>query len=321
MTIPSAMNKAMSIVLLSAIGLSGGTKAVKAITSYPELLIVIIIVAVIAIILGIIIAFSTANILKKFAKLSTADAWAAGGHYGAVSSATLAVAVGIATAAAQATPDQLVFGGWIPAMYPFMDSSALLISIILGRMVLAREKSGCSKINVKKILHHSIFGRAVWLLVCSLFIGVLGQIFSPVEMQETMKFFDVLFRGILALFLLDMGILAGKRLDALKKLGPNLWKVILCAWVLPQIWALIGILMVFSIHLAMPGLIGWGDAFVFAAIAGGCSYISAPVAMKTAIPEANPSIYLTMSLALTFPFNIIVGMLWWQILCRLLWGG
>ena len=223
MTIPPAMVTAMAIFLLTAIGLEGGTKAVKAITAYPELLLVVIIVAIIAIITGSFLAFSTANILQRVAKLKTADAWAAGGHYGAVSAATLAVGVGIATAAAEASPDQLIFTGWMPAMYPFMDSAALLAAIILGRIAIAKEKGGISaKVDIKRILHHSVFGMAVWLLICSLFIGMLAQVFSPAEMDKTMVFFDGLFRGVLVMFLLDMGMVAGKRLADLKELGSSL---------------------------------------------------------------------------------------------------
>ena len=321
LTIPPAMGTAMAVFLLVAIGLGGGTKAVKAIAAYPELLVVVIIVAVVAIILGSFFAFSTANILKKVAKFKTADAWATGGHYGAVCSATLVVGVGIATAAAEATPDQLVFAGWMPAMYPCMAIPALLTAIILGRIAIAREGGGAgAKVDIKHILHHSIFGLAVWLLICSLLIGVLAQTFSPVEMGKTMVFFDGLFRGVLVLFLLDMGIVAGRRLGALKELRANLWKVILLAYALPLIWGLVGILGIFATHLAMPGLLGWGDAFVFATIAGGCSFITAPATMRMAITEANPSIYLPMSLALTFPFNIIISMPLWQIICELLWG-
>jgi len=321
--IPPAASVSMSIFLLAAIGMGGGAKAVEAIKVYPELLGVVVIVAVIAVFLGSFFAFSTANMLRKVAKLTTADAWATGGHYGAVSSATLAIAVGIAAAAQKAAPDQLVFGGWMPVMYPFMDSPALLVAIILGRAALAREAGAAranAKADIKKILHHSIFGTAVWLLICSLFIGMLAKAFSPAEMRATMYFFDGMFRVVLALFLLDMGMIAAKQLSALKDLGANLWKAILLAFALPQLWALTGILAMYVVHLAMPGLLGWGDAFVFAAIAGGASYISAPVAMRIAIPEANPSIYLPMSVALTFPFNIIIGMPVWQTICMLLWG-
>ena len=207
----------------------------------------------------------------------------------------------------------------MPVMYPFMDSPALLTAIILGRMVLAR-KGGGIEIETKKIFYHSVFGMAVWLLVCALLIGIVAQIFSPEEMEETLFFFDGLFRGVLALFLLDMGMAAGRRLGALKELGRNLWKIILVAFGMPQVWALVGIFGMFAIHSLMPGRIGWGDAFVFASIAGGCSYISAPAAMRIAIPEANPSVYLTMSLGLTFPFNIIVGMIIWRVVAMALWG-
>ena len=321
MTIPPAMSTAMAIFLLAAIGLEGGGEAVEAIKAYPELLLVVIIVAVISGILGVFFAFSTGNILIKVAKMKAADAWAAGGHYGAVSSATLAVGVGIAAAWAEKTPEILVFGGWMPAMYPFMDSPALLAAIILGRIALVKGRGGAgAKLDMKKVLQHSIFGMAVWLLVGSLLIGMLAQAFSPGEMADTMVFFDGMFRGVLALFLIDMGMAAARQIGALKELGANLWKVILLAFAVPQIWGLLGIAAMYAVHLAMPGLLGWGCAFVFATIAGGASFISAPAAMRVAIPEANPSIYLPMSIALTFPFNIIIGIPLWQVICMTLWG-
>lgn len=321
MVIPPAMSTAMSIFLLVAIGFRGGRKVVVAITARPELLVVFLVVALIAAILGCVFAFSSANILKKFARLKTADAWASGGHFGAVSAATLAVATGIATAAAENAPEQFIFGGWMPAIYPFMDSPALIAAIIFGRMALAKEGSReGAKLNIKELFRQSVFGMSVWLLVCSLIIGMLAKTFSPVEMGNTVAMFDVMFRGVLALFLLDMGMLAGKRLGDLKEIGANLWKVVLCAFIMPQIWAITGMLVLFAVNIAMPGLIGWGDAFVFAAIAGGSSYISAPATMKIAIPEANPSVYLPISLALVFPFNIVVGMQIWQMVARFLWG-
>ncbi|HSV74044.1 MAG TPA: sodium-dependent bicarbonate transport family permease [Chthonomonadales bacterium] len=319
--IPEAMSRSMAIFLMVAIGLRGGSRAVQAIKEHPELLIVVTMVAVLAAILGVLIAVLTATIMRKVAKLRTADAWAAGGHYGAVSSATLALACSLAAEAQKAAPDQLIYVGWMPAMYPFMDSPALLAAIIVGRIALAREAGAAGVgVNVGKVLHHSIFGLAVWLLISSLIIGTLTQIFSPNDLRDSLAFFDGMFRGVLALFLLDMGMVAARRLAALRELGSRLWKVVLLAWALPTTWGFLGILAMFAVHCALPGLVGWGDAFVFAAIAGGCSYISAPIAMKVAMPEANPSISLPMALALTFPFNVIVNMTVWQIVCRALWG-
>jgi|GEM_PF-1077425 len=320
--IPPQISTALAIFLLAAIGLGGGMKAVEAVVAYPELLIVVAIVSVFAIICGATIAFISANVLKKIGGLKTADAWAAGGHYGAVSSATLAVGVSIAHAAQAAAPsDVLIFGGWMSAMYPFMDSPALLTAILFGRMALAKEGVGKGmKVDAKKILHHSVFGMAVWLLVSALIIGAFSQLFSPREMERTMYFFDGMFRGVLALFLIDMGLAAGKQLGALKELGGKLGIAVLIAFIMPQIWGIVGILGIYGINLIFPGSMGWGDAFVFATIAGGCSFISAPAAMRASIPEANPSIYLPMSVALTFPINIIVGMPMWQIICMTLWG-
>lgn len=321
LTIPPTLSVGMSLFLLTSIGLGGGMRVVEAVKMDPALLGVVLVIAMFAIICGIFFAFATANILKKFAKLKTADAWASGGHYGAVSSATLAIGVGIASAAQEAAPLELIFVGWMAAMYPFMDSPAILSAILFGRMAITREGLGAgAKVDIKKILHHGIFGMAVWILVCSLIIGMLAQAFSPDELYRTMYFFDGMFRGVLALFLLDMGIVAAKQIGALKELGANIYRAIGIAFIMPQLWALTGILGVYTVHLAMPGHLGWGDAFVFATIAGGCSYISAPVAMRAAIPEANPSIYLPMALALTFPFNVIVGIPIWMTICMILWG-
>ena len=321
LAVPRAMSTAMSIFLLVAIGLEGGAEAVEAIGKYPEILGAVITVAIMAAICGIIFAFLSAKILKG-AGLNTADAWAAGGHYGAVSSATLAVGVSMANAARAAAPEQLIYGGWMPAMYPFMDSPALITAILFGRLALAKAGGAkdAMKPNTKEILHHSVFGMAVWLLVCSLIIGMLSQHFSPMEMCRTLDFFDGMFRGVLALFLIDMGITAAKQLGALKSLGRNLIKVVAIAFAMPQIWGVIGIFGIYGMNLLMPGTIGWGDAFVFATIAGGCSFISAPAAMRIAIPEANPSVYLPMSVALTFPFNIVIGLPLWKFLCMFLWG-
>jgi hypothetical protein len=197
MVIPQAMSTAMAIFLMSAIGLSGGAEAVKAIAAYPELVIVIVATAVLAMILCPFFSFSTGSILKKYAKLSTADAWAAAGHYAAVSSATLAVGVGIASAAQEAAPDQFIYAGWMPAIYPFMDSPALVTAILLGRLALIREGSGAGvKMSVKKILHHTVFGMGVWLLCTSLLIGMSGAAFSPGETERALVFFDGMFRGV-----------------------------------------------------------------------------------------------------------------------------
>jgi len=319
--IPPAISAAMAIFLFMSIGLEGGGEAIEALLVDPELMGVIFATALLAIILGIVFAITSAKSLKKFAKLKTADAWACGGHYAAVSSATLAVGVGIAGLAQEAAPGELIFVGWMPAMYPFMDSPALVTAILFGRMALTREGlSADAKIDVKKILHFTLSGRAVWLLITSLFVGMIAMLFSPVEFDRTMRFFDDMFRGVLAIFLLDMGMAAARQLSALKELGANIFKAVFLAFLLPTLHGIVGVLVMYVLSLAMPGMIGWGDAFVFSTITGGCSFVTAPPAMRASLPEANPSIYLPMSIALTFPFNIIAGIPIWMMLAMRLWG-
>jgi hypothetical protein len=322
-TIPPALTTAMMIFLLMSIGLRGGMKAVEAVVAAPDLVGVVLSVALLAIVTGSFVAVVSSIILKKFVNLKTADAWATGGHYGAVSAVTLTVAVGLAAAEQEAAPTELIFLGWMPAMYPFMDSPALITAIVLGRIALAREGIGVGesvRIGLRDLLHRGIFGMAAWFLLGSLAIGALAQMFSPYEMGRAMDFFYYMFRGVLTIFLLDMGMAAGRGLGELKALGRNVLRAIPFALIMPHLWGVVGILGVYAVHLAMPGLVGWGDALVFASMAGGCSYISAPAAMRASIPEANPAVYVGFSVGLTFPFNIMINIPMWTIYSRLLWG-
>lgn len=319
--IPSEVSFTMSLFLMASIGLEGGGEAVAAIMVDPAILGVVLLTALFAVLCGPSFAIVTANILKKFAKFKTADAWATGGHYGAVSSATLFVAVALASAEQEANPAALIYVGWLPAMYPFMDSPALLAAIFFGRLSITKEGLSTDiSVSKKAILQQTIFGMAVWILLCSLIVGMIAMRFSPIEYDKAMNFFDGIFRGVLCLFLLDMGMAAARRFRELKELGTNLIKGIAIALILPQVWGTVGIFGMYAFNLLFPGVLGWGDAFVFAAIAGGCSFITAPAAMRASLQEANPSIYLPMSVALTFPFNILVGMPLWIWMCRMLWG-
>jgi hypothetical protein len=318
LAIPSAMGTAMVIYLMASIGKSGGAAAIIALKVEPALLGVIILVALFAMFCGPFFAIISGNIFKRF--LSTADAWACAGHYGAVSSATVVLGTSLAVKIQDANPGAHIFAGWMPAMYPFMDSTALITAIVFGRLALIREQGGMEKANVRKILQITVFGAGVWVLVTSLFIGMISALYSPTKLDRALLFFGDMFVGVICLFMLEMGLAAAKQISALKKLGANIVKAVFFAFALPQLWGIIGILGVYAIHSAMPGKLGWGDAFVFATLAGGCSFVTAPAAMRASIPEANPSIYLPMAVALTFPFNVLVGMPLWMIFCKMLWG-
>lgn len=316
--IPPAMGTAMVIFLMASIGITGGAAAIDALKAEPALLGVIIAISVLALFFGPFFAFLTGTIFKKV--LRTADAWACAGAYGAVSSATVALGVALAGEAQAANPTAQIFAGWMPAVYPFMDSSALVAAIVLGRMALIKEQGAGEKADIKKVLQLTVFGAGVWILVTSLIIGMASAVYSPRELDRALLFFDDMFRGVICLFMLEMGLAAAKQIGALKELGSRAFKAVFYALALPQVWGIVGILGTYAVHLAMPGMLGWGDAFVFSTLAGGCSFVTAPAAMRASMPEANPSVYLPLSVALTFPFNVLVGMPIWMIMCQMLWG-
>jgi hypothetical protein len=316
--IPPAMGTAMVIFLMASIGITGGAAAIESLKADPALIGVIVAIALLAMFLGPFFAFATGSLFKKF--MRTADAWACAGHYGAVSSATVALGVSLAGEAQAANPAVQIFAGWMPAVYPFMDSSALIAAIVLGRMALIKEQGAGEKADVRKVLQLTVFGMGVWILVTSLVIGMVSAVYSPGELSRALLFFDDMFRGIICLFMLEMGLAAAKQIGALKELGKHAVKALFYAFALPQVWGIIGILGAYAIHLAMPGKLFWGDAFVFATLAGGCSFVTAPAAMRANMPEANPSVYLPMAVALTFPFNVLIGMPMWMIVSQILWG-
>jgi len=320
--IPPAVIKGASVILLLSIGLEAGIEGLEGVKEHPALLTVILVLAVFAILLSALTAILSAKFLEGVVKFKTADAWATAGLYGAVSSATLFAAVSIVTAFQEAAPGEVIYGKWMPALNVFLDAPGVIAAIFFGRLAISTSlgsRDGVT-INKKELLRDAVFGWAIWLMICGMVVGVLAQMFSPRELERTMKLFDDMFRGVLAIFLLEMGMVAARRLGEMRELGSRIFLAVAAAFGLPQVWAFMAIAGTYIIHLMFPGLLAWGDAFVFAAMAGSASYISAPPAMRAALPEANPSVYLGMSVALTFPFNIIVSLPFWAMICRLLWG-
>jgi hypothetical protein len=319
--IPPEVTKFLSIFLLLSIGLEGGIEGIEALGVRPDLLGAMAMVAIFGVILSLLTAVFSAKVFKSFVGFKTSDAWATAGLYSAVSSVTLLAAVGMANAAQEAAPDQLIYGDWMVAANVFLDAPGVIAAIFFGRMALMREGIGKGVVQDKReLFRDAVFGWAIWLMLCGLLVGILGQSFSPRRMDSAMEFFDNMFAGMLCLYMLEMGMLAAKRIGELREYGTKLVRAIPVAFILPQVWAIAAALGMYGINLIFPGLLGWGDAFVFVAMAGSASYISAPPAMRIAIPEANPSVYLPMALALTFPFNILVSLPIWLMLCTALWG-
>lgn len=281
--IPPDMSTAMLLFLLAAIGLEGGVGIAKAGLS------AVWAPALAAAFLGVSIVSSGFIILTRL-KFGPANAAAIAGHYGAVSAATMVA--GFAFLEKRGTS----FEVFVPALYPLMDSPAIITAIFLARLALNKVHVE-SNVYLDKltILKNAIIGKAILLLGGSLIIGYIAGYTGT---RTVMPFFDGMFAGVLSLFLLDMGIVAAARLNEWKTLGTRL---AVFALIMPPIHGIVGVLLGSFVGLSA------GGATMLGVMAGSASYISAPAAMRAAIPEANPSLALTAALALTFPFNITIG--------------
>ncbi|MCI2426771.1 sodium-dependent bicarbonate transport family permease [Candidatus Acetothermia bacterium] len=281
--IPESMSIAMLIFLLAAIGLDGGVGISKVGIG------AVLAPAAAAMFLGVSIVLLGFTILTKL-KFDIANAGGISGHYGAVSAATMVA--GLAFLDGRGVP----YEAFIPALYPMMDSPAILTAILLTRFALAKAKLGTDvKIKTRQLIKESVSGKAVLLLIASMIIGYVAGYRGAAPVKP---FFDGMFKGVLCLFLLDMGIVAAVRLKEWKEVGTRL---LVFALVMPPIHGIAGVLFG-----SLTGLSA-GGATMLGVLAGSASYISAPAAIRAAIPEANPSLSLTASVALTFPFNIIIG--------------
>jgi hypothetical protein len=273
----------MLIFLLAAIGLEGGVGIAKVgITAIWAPALAAIILGVGIVLLGFVILTSL--------RFDVANAGAISGHYGAVSAATMVA--GFAFLEKRGTS----FEPFVPALYPLMDSPAIITAILLTRLALAKEKIDAGvRLNKLRLLKEVVLGRAILLLGGTL---VIGYIAGYTGTRTVMPLFDGMFMGVLCLFLLDMGMVAAARLNEWKAVGVRL---VAFALIMPPIHGIAGVLLGSLVGLSA------GGATMLGVMAGSASYISAPAAMRAAIPEANPSLSLTAALALTFPFNVAIG--------------
>lgn len=281
--IPEQITKAFSIYFMMAIGFKGGVELSKnGITS--ELFVPV----TVTVFLGVTIPILAFYILKSIFKIDATNSGAVAAHYGSVSVVTFVTAV------AFLIKEGVHYNGFMVGMMAIMESPAIFISILLVRLYSKQE--GISKsFEAKELIRESLFNSSIVLLLGSMIIGYST---GTKGMEVTKDFFVSPFYGILCLFLLEMGILAGKRINEFKLVGATL---ISFALIMPIINALIAI--VISILLGLKT----GNTFLFAILCASASYIAAPAAVRLALPKANPSYYITMSLALTFPFNITFG--------------
>jgi hypothetical protein len=278
--IPPNSSKFISLYLLFAIGFKGGQEL-----SHETLTSEIGWSMLFGVGIALIIPIYTFWILKK--KLNIYDSGAIAAAYGSVSAVTFVTAV------TYLESHQLHLHGHMVAIMALMESPAIIIGLALISLFPKEQKE---KVNKTAILKHSFTNGSVLLILGSLAIGFLA---SEKQAEGFKTFTNDLFKGFLAIFLLDMGITSGKKLKSFFTFG----------W-FPSTFAIIvplfnGCVFAFLSSMVTDDIT---NRFIFAVLAASASYIAVPAAMKINVPKANPGIYLPMALAITFPINITLGL-------------
>lgn len=278
---PDGMYIGLTIYLLFAIGLKGGHKLAAA--GLGE----VIGPLLLALVFCIAIPVWSYFILRSLGRFSSEDAAALGAHYGCVSAVTFSSALVFLESAG------VFYEGFMPALLAVMEVPAIIVALFIVRKKIAESEDEDSSMGA--VMHELLTGKSTILLLGGLMIGAL---ITDKGYNSITPLFDVPFAGALTLFLLDAGIVAGRRINDIIKAG---WFLPAFAIVMPVIHAMLALLASQAVGLSL------GGAVVFATLAASASYIAAPAAMRIALPAANPGYYLTASLAITFPFNVIAG--------------
>jgi uncharacterized protein len=278
--IPANSSKFISLYLLFAIGFKGGQEL-----SNEKFTSEIAWSMLFGISISILIPLYTFFILRK--KLSVFDAGAIAASYGSVSAVTFVTAVSYLES------QQMALHGHMVAIMALMESPAIIVGLIL---ISLYNKEETNQIKKRAVLKHSFTNGSVLLILGSLVIGYLA---SAKQAEGIKPFTNDLFKGFLAIFLLDMGITSGRKLKSFFAFG---WFPFIFAMIIPLFnGALFALLSSFVTHDIT-------NRFIFAILAASASYIAVPAAMKITVPKANPGLFLPMALAVSFPVNITIGM-------------
>ena len=278
--IPANSSKFISLYLLFSIGFKGGQEL-----AHSHFTIEIVRSVVFGLLIACAIPFYTFYILKR--KLSIENSGAIAAAYGSVSAVTFVTAVSFLEI------QNHTFSGYMVAVMALMEAPAIIIGVILIQLYNPQKDK---IIKIRNVITHSFTNGSVLLILGSLVIGILA---SEKQAQGIKPFTTDIFKGFLAIFLLDMGIASGKKLNDFFKNG---WFTAIFALIVPLVN---GCLVAFISSIITHDI---GNRFIFSVLAASASYIAVPAAMKIAVPKANPGIFLPMALAVTFPFNITIGM-------------
>lgn len=286
LSLPKDLYSSLTIYLLLALGLKGGVELSESTAqaiAWP---------AIATLALGCLTPISAYILLRKLGRFGQIDAAGMAAHYGSVSAVTFIAATQFATSMG-AKPE-----GFMPTLLTLLESPGIHIALVIGALKRAKLLASTGKSDLKPkstIFHEILTSRSMVLLVGGLLIGLLmgAKGYEPIK-----PFFESGFKGALVLFLLEMGIVAATRFADLKKVG---FRLVGLGLLLPLLHGTLGVLLGHWAGLSV------GGATVLGAMAASASYIAAPPAVRITLPEANPTFYLTASLAVTFPFNLVAG--------------
>ena len=278
--IPSTTSKFISLYLLFSIGFKGGQEL-----SHSEFSTEILLTILFAILAAILIPVYVFLISKR--KLGVENAGAIAASYGSVSAVTFVTALNFLETLSIRSDGHMV------AVMALMEAPAIIVGVLLIR---SSSQKVAHNQSLKSLFIHSLTNSSVLLILGSLIIGYLA---NEKAAEGIKPFTNDLFKGFLVIFLLDMGINSARKLEDFFKHG---WFVTLLAVIVPLINGCV------AAYLSQFVTSSEGNRFILAILAASASYIAVPAAMKISVPNANPSIYVPMTLAITFPLNITLGM-------------
>lgn len=276
LSFPESVTSLLSTYLLLAIGLKGGLRLREA--ALDDLLLPI--VGTVA--LGIVTPAITYWVARRFLKRTPSDSAALAAHYGSVSAVTFTAAETFVKNAGTLGEDYLA------ALVAVLEVPGIVVALLIASRVLGKS-------TIKSAVHEVVTGRSVVLLIGGLVIGFVASEKSTALVEPL---FVDLFAGVLVLFLLDLGVMAGTRLDAIRAAGA---KLVVFAIALPVLFGFLGVVVGTAAGLSV------GGVTVVATMAASASYIAAPAAVRIGMPEADGGLALGAALGITFPFNLVVG--------------
>jgi hypothetical protein len=282
--LPEALYETLSIYLLLAIGLKGGIE----LSRQPIGLLAPQVLACMA--LGFAIPFVLYPLLRSL-RLAGADAASVAAHYGSVSVVTFAVA------SAALAREGIAYESHAALWVAVMEAPGLVAGILLARWAARREQGAGAggTARWRELAHDVLFGKSVLLLLGGLIIGAIA---GEAGAKPIAAVFVDPFKGVLALFLLELGLVAGARLAEVSRFGAA---VLVVGVAVPPVLALAGAAVGWALGLSV------GGVALLATLAASASYIAAPTAMRIAVPEANAALSITAALGVTFPFNLVAG--------------